>query len=65
MSETPPAPVAYRYTGQCGQWYPCVPPRDLTAADVAALDPAVWAEALESGIYEPVADAPAEGEEGG
>lgn len=64
MPETPPEPVAYRYTGVCGQWCPCVPPRDLTASEVAALDPTAWAEALASGIYETVDNAPAEGEEG-
>lgn len=41
--------VAYRYVGP--GWAMGVPARDLTPDDVAALDPTLWAEALDMGLY--------------
>lgn len=47
------APAVYRWRGQ--GWLPNIPARDLTAADVAALDPVAWAEALALDAYEEIA----------
>lgn len=46
-------PLGWRYI-KPNEALPGVPARDLTADEVAALDPELWAEALAHGLYEEI-----------
>ena len=46
-------PLGWRYI-RTDEALPGVPARDLTADEVAALDPDLWANALAHGLYEEI-----------
>ena len=63
MGKTSKAP-GLTYVGQAGHFVQGLPPRDLTAEEVAELTDAQKAEALASGLYLATGQAPAkEGDE--